>query len=50
MGRDEGNVNNVQYKSDWNCHYKSPPPYNEYILMKKFKIRKIVVNSYRGFL
>jgi hypothetical protein len=30
---DEDNVNNVQYKSNWNCHYESPP-YNEYILIK----------------
>jgi hypothetical protein len=22
---DGGNVNNVQYKSNLNCHYKSPP-------------------------
>jgi hypothetical protein len=28
-----GNVNNVQYKCNWNCHYKTPP-YNEYILIK----------------
>jgi hypothetical protein len=33
-GRDNGgNVNNVQYKSNQNCHYESPP-YNEYIPMK----------------
>jgi hypothetical protein len=25
-GRDDGaNVNNVQYKSNWNCHYESSP-------------------------
>jgi hypothetical protein len=25
-GRDNGdNVNNVQYKANWNCLYKSPP-------------------------
>jgi hypothetical protein len=24
-GRDDGsNVNNVKYKSNWNCHYESP--------------------------
>jgi hypothetical protein len=24
-GRDNGgNVNNIQYKSNWNCHYESP--------------------------
>jgi hypothetical protein len=24
-GRDDGgNVNNAQYKSDWNCHFESP--------------------------
>jgi hypothetical protein len=28
-----GNVNNIQYKSNWNCHYKCPP-YNEYSLIK----------------
>jgi hypothetical protein len=34
-GRDEGgNVTNVHYKSNWNCHYKSPIPHNEYILIK----------------
>jgi hypothetical protein len=27
------NVNNVQYKSNQNCHYEFPP-YNEYILIK----------------
>jgi hypothetical protein len=32
-GRDNGgNVNNVQYKSNRNCHYN--PPYNEYIQIK----------------
>jgi hypothetical protein len=29
---DEGNVSNVQYKSNQNCHYASPP-YNECILI-----------------
>jgi hypothetical protein len=25
-GRDDGgNVTNVQYKPNWNCHYESPP-------------------------
>jgi hypothetical protein len=25
-GKDNGgNVNNIQYKSDWNCHFRSPP-------------------------
>jgi hypothetical protein len=42
-GRDDrGNVKNVQYKSNQNCHYKSPLyneymniyEYNEYILIK----------------
>jgi hypothetical protein len=28
-----GNVNNVQYKSNWNCHYESHL-YNEYFLIK----------------
>jgi hypothetical protein len=32
---DEGNVNNAQYKSNWNCHYKSPL-YYEYILIKVY--------------
>jgi hypothetical protein len=37
-GRENGgNVNNVQSKSNWNCHYTTPPPYNEYILIKKRK-------------
>jgi hypothetical protein len=31
---DGGNINNVQHKSNWNCHYESPL-YNEYILIKK---------------
>jgi hypothetical protein len=35
-----GNVNNVQYKSDWNCHFESPTPYNEYNLIKFFKSTK----------
>jgi hypothetical protein len=30
---DEGNVNNIQYKSNWNCHYVSSL-YNEYFLIK----------------
>jgi hypothetical protein len=30
-----GNVNNVQYKPNQNCHYESPL-YNEYILVQKF--------------
>jgi hypothetical protein len=33
-GRDHGgNVNNVQYKSNQNCHCNSPPC-NEYVLIK----------------
>jgi hypothetical protein len=32
-GDDGNNVNNVQYKSNWNCHCESPL-YNEYILIK----------------
>jgi hypothetical protein len=32
-----GNVNNVQYKINQNCHYE-PPLYNEYILIKKLYI------------
>jgi hypothetical protein len=40
-GRDSGgNVNNVQYKSGWNCHFKSPLLYNEYILIKNSIIKK----------
>jgi hypothetical protein len=35
-GTDKGdNVNNAQYKSQWNCHYKSTL-YNKHILIKKF--------------
>jgi hypothetical protein len=34
-GRDNGdNVNNVQYKTDQNCHCKSP--HNEYIIIKNY--------------
>jgi hypothetical protein len=34
-GRDNGSdVNNVQYKSNWNCHYMLPS-YNKFILIKK---------------
>jgi hypothetical protein len=33
-GRDDGgNINNVQFKSNLNCHYESPL-HNEYILIK----------------
>jgi hypothetical protein len=33
-GRDDGgNVKNVQYKFNWNCHYEFSL-YNEYILIK----------------
>jgi hypothetical protein len=36
-GTDDGdNVTNVQYKSNWNCHYKSLP-HNEYIVIQIFK-------------
>jgi hypothetical protein len=35
----EGNVNNVQHKSKWNCHFKSPP-YNEYILIKILEYKR----------
>jgi hypothetical protein len=31
-----GNLTNVQYKPNQNCHYESPL-YNEYILIKKFQ-------------
>jgi hypothetical protein len=35
MGRNNGsNVNNVQCKTDWNCHYESPSLYGDYILIK----------------
>jgi hypothetical protein len=41
-GRDGGgSVNNVQYKTNQNCHYK-PPPYNEYILIKNIIIKNPV--------
>jgi hypothetical protein len=48
-GRDDGvNVTNVQYKSNWNCHYE-PPPYHESILiknyLKKIKIKQDVVEG-----
>jgi hypothetical protein len=34
MGRDDGdNVTNVQYKSNQDCHFRSLPLYNEYILI-----------------
>jgi hypothetical protein len=36
-GDDGGDITNVQYKSSWNCRYKSPL-YNEYILIKNLKI------------
>jgi hypothetical protein len=42
-GRDDGgNVNNVQYKSNQNCHCESPPPplYNEYILINNYFKKK----------
>jgi hypothetical protein len=39
-GRDEGgNVNNVQYKYNQNCHYEYPL-YNEYFLIKIYFKRK----------
>jgi hypothetical protein len=35
-GRDDGgNVNNMQYKSNQNCHSKSPR-HNEYVLIKNY--------------
>jgi hypothetical protein len=38
---DGGNVHNVQYKSNWNCYYESPPtPYNEYILIKIYNTKE----------
>jgi hypothetical protein len=43
-GRDYGgNINNVQYKSNWNCIYDSPT-YNEYFLIKKL-LKKIYILS-----
>jgi hypothetical protein len=45
-GRDnEGITNNVQYKSNWNCHYESPL-YNEYILIKIIKNIFILSSKY----
>jgi hypothetical protein len=39
-GRDDGgNVNNVQYKSNQNCHYESPL-YNEHILIKIYNKKR----------
>jgi hypothetical protein len=43
-GRDDGaNVNNVQCKSNWNCHYKSPLLMNiaQENYNKKEKIEKL---------
>jgi hypothetical protein len=37
--RPRGNLNNVQYKSNQNCHCRSLPLYNEYILIKKERQR-----------
>jgi hypothetical protein len=40
-GRDDGDdKTNVQYKSNWNCHYEWPPLYNEYILKNLIKKKK----------
>jgi hypothetical protein len=36
-----GQYNNVQHKSNQNCHYESSP-YNEYILIKKLFKKKII--------
>jgi hypothetical protein len=36
---DGGDLTNVQYKPNWNCHYESPP-YNKYILIKNYKKKK----------
>jgi hypothetical protein len=46
-GRDDGgNVNNVQYKSNRNCHYKSPL-YNEYILIEiYFRKTRYIVSTF----
>jgi hypothetical protein len=42
-GRDDGrNVTNIQYKSNWNCHYEFLP-YNEYILIKVILKVKIIL-------
>jgi hypothetical protein len=38
---DGGNVTNIQYKSNQNCHYKSPPTQNEYILIKLYLKNKV---------
>jgi hypothetical protein len=35
-----GNVNSVQHKSTQKCHYESSPPYNEYTILKVYKIKK----------
>jgi hypothetical protein len=37
---DGGDVNNIQWKPNWNCHYEFP--HNEYILIKILKrIKKV---------
>jgi hypothetical protein len=40
-----GNVTNIQYVSNWNCHYKSPL-YNKYTLIKNYKINHKIIVSY----
>jgi hypothetical protein len=42
---DRDNVNNVQCKSNWNCHYEFRPPYSEYILINFLK--KYFVFNYK---
>jgi hypothetical protein len=43
------NVNNVQYKSNRNCHYQSPL-YNEYFLIKKLYKKENVAYIHNGVL
>jgi hypothetical protein len=40
-GRDDrGDVNNVQRKSNWNCHYEPPPSYESILIKIKQKNKK----------
>jgi hypothetical protein len=40
-GREHGgDLTYIQYKPNQNCHYESPPLYNEQILIKNFIIKK----------
>jgi hypothetical protein len=47
-GEDEGDLTNIQHKPNQNCHYKSPPSYNKYILIKIYNKKEEIYFTFCG--